>query len=201
VVRAFHLLHRIVHLWVEAFAESGDALDADPRADVLELLENHGDALRNRRHFGGVLGCVGRSLQIVEDRQQLRQEFLSGSGRRLFEIAASALAEVVEVRGRPEQLVLHAAKVRLETGGGVDSGTRIFLGRAGVARVSLLLVVAFGRDFLVRVRQSTLLSGILWWNPRLPRIPREALIKPFSPRGRVNRSSRPALGSGPAYGQ
>ena len=139
-------------------------LDADLAERVGELTHHQLDALdqslgrRGVRGGGGAVG--GGALEVVEDGQELAQEIVAARALGVFELAPGALAEVVEVRGRAEELVLQSRRLRLGLSERIGAlhGAGRFAAGVGAAGLS----VRAGRLLLRRAIRWRALVGIVF---------------------------------------
>ena len=135
VLARLDLLDGLVHARVEGPADRRNAGDSLAAERVDELALDHRQPLGHRLDVARPRRALDGALEVVEDRQEGAQQIFPAVASRFFELPTSALAEVVEIRGGPQQRVLQPRRLRLHLGerltGSLARGRRPFAADAG----------------------------------------------------------------------
>ena len=95
------MTHGVVDVGIELRADGLDLLDAGAPQQFDEHVPGHADATQDFA-FVVMLGRVESPLQVVEHGQQLAQQLALSALADLHRLAGSALAEVLELRAKPQ---------------------------------------------------------------------------------------------------
>ena len=107
---------RLVSVRVERLAQCLDGFDAVALKQPAQLLQRHLHALMQLRRRSSTLTSHG-AFEDVENGQQILDEGFLFRRRLLLRIAPGALAEIIEVRGQTQIVILLRGQRRLEQGG------------------------------------------------------------------------------------
>src|SRR5438552_4144047 len=113
-VRTLHMADRLVMRRIERPAEGLDDLHAVALERIGERPQRHVDAVGDRVDLARPARVLDRTVQVVDDRQQVAQKTLVREAQRLGLVAALATLEVLELGALTEPPVLEPGDLRAQ---------------------------------------------------------------------------------------
>lgn len=111
MLSALEMLDRLVEGRIERQPDARHTLDTELRQCVGELPNDHPDSVCHGLNVRGLLGMRHGALEVVENGKEIPQEVFARLFLAFGLLAPRALAEVVEVRGGPEELIFEPSRL------------------------------------------------------------------------------------------